>query len=47
MKKDWRKKLPRVQLEHLLRIGEDGPSIIDYNPNDSIERWTQTRAIEQ
>ena len=47
MKKDWRKKLPRIQLEHLLRIGEDGPTVTEFNPHHAIERWSQTRAIEQ
>ena len=39
VKNDWRNKLGRDQLEALLRISEEGPSIENFNPDIAIESW--------
>ena len=39
VKNDWRNRLGAERLEALLRISEDGPSIEDFNPDDSINAW--------
>ena len=39
VKNDWRNKLGCDQLEALLRISEEGPSIENFNPDIAIESW--------
>ena len=39
VKTDWRNRLANEQLNHNLRISEEGVSISDYNPNDDIAKW--------
>ena len=43
VKSDWRNRLTRERLEHNLRIGEDGPSIKDFNPTEAIAHWQNTK----
>ena len=38
-KTDWRNRLNRDSIDALLRIGEEGPSVKDFNPDQGIERW--------
>ena len=39
VKSDWRSCLSRERLDVLLRISEDGPSLEEFNPDLSIDRW--------
>ena len=39
VKSDWRNRLNRDTLDDLLRIGEDGPSLDDFDPNPAIDMW--------
>ena len=39
VKTDWRSSLSRDQLDVLLHLGEDGPSLEEFNPDASIDRW--------
>ena len=39
VKTDWRNRLANEQLNHNLRISEEGVSISDYNPNDDVAKW--------
>ena len=39
VKTDWRSSLSRDQLDVLLRISEDGPSLEESNPDASIDCW--------
>lgn len=39
VKSDWRNRLNRDTLDELLRIGEDGPSLDDFNPDPAIDMW--------
>ena len=39
VKSDWRNRLGRDCLDALLRIGEEGPSCEDFDPNPSIDKW--------
>ena len=39
VKTDWRNRLANEQLDHNLRISEEGVSISDHNPNDDIAKW--------
>ena len=39
VKSDWRNHLNRDTLDDLLRIGEDGPTLDDFDPNPAIDMW--------
>lgn len=39
VKSDWRNRLNRDTLDELLRIGEDGPFLDDFNPDPAIDMW--------
>ena len=39
VKTDWRNRLSRERLENNLRIGEEGVSIKDFDPEKAINRW--------
>ena len=39
VKSDWRNNLSRERLDTLLRIGEDGPSLDEFNPDPFIDSW--------
>ena len=39
VKTDWRNRLSRERLDNLLRIGEEGCSISDFNPDPFIDQW--------
>ena len=39
VKTDWRNRLSRDRLDNLLRIGEEGCSIGDFNPDPYIDQW--------
>ena len=39
VKSDWRNNLSREWLDTLLRIGEDGPSLDEFNPDPFIDSW--------
>ena len=39
IKNDWRSSLSRDQLDVLLHISEDGPSLEEFNPDASIDCW--------
>ena len=39
VKSDWRNNLSRERLDILLRIGEDGPSLDEFNPDPFIDSW--------
>jgi hypothetical protein len=43
VKNDWRNRLTRERLEHNLRIGEDGPSIKNFDPEESIRHWSNEK----
>ncbi|CAB3999783.1 Hypothetical predicted protein [Paramuricea clavata] len=38
-KTDWRNRLERDRLDSCLRIGEEGKSIEEFNPNEAIKAW--------
>ena len=39
VKTDWRNRLERDRLDSCLRIGEEGKSIEEFNPNEAIKAW--------
>lgn len=39
VKCDWRNRLGRDRLDCLLQIGEEGPSIEEFSPDEAIEKW--------
>ena len=39
VKTDWRNRLSRDRLEHNLRIGEEGPCVQDFSPDEAVARW--------
>ena len=43
IKNDWRNRLTRERLKHNLRIGEDGPSTKDFDPEQSIIHWSNEK----
>ena len=43
VKSDWRNRLTRERLENNLRIGEDGPSVKDFNPAQAITHWQDVK----
>ena len=43
VKTDWRSRLSRQNLDALLRIGEEGPEVSDFDANDSIDHWFSDR----
>ena len=43
VKTDWRSRLSCTNLDALLRIGEEGPDVSDFDPSDSIDHWFSDR----
>ena len=43
VKSDWRNRLSRERLDTLLRIGEDGPQVTDFNPDIYIDSWFNSK----
>ena len=43
VKNDWRNRLTHERFEHNLRIGEDGPSIKDFYPEQLIMHWSNEK----
>ena len=47
VKTDWCNRLSRERLENNLRIGEEGVSIKDFDPEKAINRWYNQKVAEQ
>ena len=41
VKTDWRSSLKRERLDHLLRIGEEGVLLTEFNPESAIDVWNR------
>ena len=41
VKTDWRSSLKRERLDHLLRIGEEGVPLTEFNPESAIDVWNR------
>ena len=39
IKKDWRTRLQRDTLDNFLRVGGEGPSIDDLDPDTAMDKW--------